>query len=559
MKQQRDDTREGVRRFRLFFLFRLVAITVLVGLDIIFRTGEGESLTSPHLMTLYFFILFAYFFTIASSLVLPWLVDSLFFVFLQFIWEVIFTAILVALTGGIESLFVLLYFLAILNAAAHSGRRGGIAIALLCSLSYGAILWVQYHEGVLPFLGTLSEPGSHLPASGYIYNFFRHFFAFALVAGLGGYLAEELRRKREDLRRQESSLQRLRRLHRQIVENMSTALMTIDLEGRIVDWNRAASEITGLARQKIRGKEYHSFLPEFERYIEPVRRGEVRFQRRCEATMSLPRGERHIGFSVSPLHIDTEGVRGYVIAFQDLTELKRMEEEVRRRERLAAVGELAASIAHEIRNPLTAMSGSIQVLQHGLQVKDEHARLMDIILRESDRLNRLITDFLSYARSSDRKEERFDLASVTRETLEMFRSGLQEGEGAIQVESKCPDSLIMKGDEQQMRQILWNLLMNAKQAMPKGGQLSVEIKDGFEQPESFVEISIKDSGKGIPKDILPKVFDPFFTTKEEGTGLGLAVVYRVVESHRGKIDVQSEEGRGTSFVIRIPRAENPVS
>ncbi|MBI4208125.1 MAG: PAS domain S-box protein [Deltaproteobacteria bacterium] len=572
MKPWSSKMEDITRGLRLFFVFRLVAVTTLMGLDVFFRTEGGESLVSPGLITTYVLMILVYLFTIGSSLVLPWLVQSKIFIYTQFIWEVIFATVMVAITGGVRSLFILFYFLAILNAAAHSGKRGGALIAALCSISYGALLLVQQYNGTFLFFGDLFADEAIYPIKHYIQSFLVQLLAFSLVAWLGGYLAEELRSKREALEKQESSLQELRALHRQIVENVSAGLMTIDLLGKIVDWNRAASEITGLEGNRVRGKPYGEFLPGFKTYLEPIREGKKKVPRN-EARIAVPKGERHIGFSISPLYVDQE-VKGHVVAFQDLTEVKQMEQEMYRREQLAAVGELAASIAHEIRNPLTAISGSIQVLRQGLKVKGDHAKLMDIVLRESDRLNQLITDFLTYSRSSERKEKVFNLGLVAKETVQIFRTGIDKGSAPIQIETDLNEKLPLKGDEQQMRQVLWNLLVNAKQAMLTGGTLRVQLRpylgrdlgrdlggdlggDSRESwnSEEWIELSIQDTGKGIPKEALPKIFHPFFTTKEGGTGLGLSIVYRVVESHGGTIHVTSEVGKGTQVTIRLPRRE----
>ncbi len=558
MKVLSTKVEEITRGLRLFFVFRLVAVTALVGLDVFFRTAGGESLISPGLIMTYVLMILVYLFTIGSSFVLPWLVHYKVFVYIQFIWEVIFATVMVAITGGIKSIFILFYFLAILNAAAHSGKRGGALVAALCLVSYGALLLVQQYNGTFPFLGDLFANDPIFPVKYYVQGFLVQLLAFALVAWLGGYLAEELHRKREAFEKQESSLQELRVLHRQIVENVSAGLMTMDLSGKIVDWNRAASEITGLNGDIVRGKPYGESLPGFKPYLEPIREGK-KMGRRNEVLIKIPKGERHIGFSISPLYVDKE-VKGYVVAFQDLTEVKEMEKEMVRRDQLAAVGELAASIAHEIRNPLTAMSGSIQVLRQGLKVKGDHAKLMDIVLRESNRLNQLITDFLTYARSSERKEKIFNLGLVAKETVQIFRAGVDKESIPIDVEVNLTEELPVKGDEQQIRQVLWNLLVNAKQAMPQGGKLRVELKShpsliSKKGRGGGIELCIGDTGKGIPKEVLPKIFHPFFTTKEGGTGLGLSIVYRVVESHGGTIHVVSEVGKGTQVMVRLPHGE----
>jgi two-component system sensor histidine kinase PilS (NtrC family) len=279
------------------------------------------------------------------------------------------------------------------------------------------------------------------------------------------------------------------------------------------------------------------------------------------------RGEDlHLGLAAYVLR-DAEQARGHVVIFQDVTEVVEMEGELRRSERLAAVGRLSASIAHEIRNPLAAISGSIQMLSRRMEALEpagEARQLMDIVLRETDRLNRLVTDFLHYARPGPPRRESLRVAELIAEVGKMFEAARPE---AVRLEVDVPADLSVSADAAQLRQVLWNLVLNACQAMPSGGRLRISARPAAEpEPQGGsregrrevaekscgVEISVADEGIGIAPEVMERIFDPFFTTRREGSGLGLATVHRIVEEHGGSIRVESAPGKGTSVRVRLP-------
>ena len=247
-----------------------------------------------------------------------------------------------------------------------------------------------------------------------------------------------------------------------------------------------------------------------------------------------------------------------------------MERELRRSERLAAIGELAASIAHEIRNPLAAISGSTQMLRgagRGPQSDRERQRLMEIVVRETDRLNSLITDFLNFARPRPLQRTPVDLCAAVEEVIKMFQSAKPTG---VRVHCDLRPGLHADADPTQVRQLLWNLVLNAAQAMPETGTLRISSRElagaAPQEPGSgrrnenaeegaWAEIVIADDGVGIPPEMMERIFDPFFTTRPEGTGLGLPTVHRIVEDHGGTLHIDSCPGSGTTVSVRLPRAE----
>ena len=243
---------------------------------------------------------------------------------------------------------------------------------------------------------------------------------------------------------------------------------------------------------------------------------------------------------------------GHLIVFQDLTYYKQMEEALRRKEKLAAIGEMAAGLAHEIRNPLASLYGSIQLLQAEISLEGTQERLMGIVLKESERLDALITDFLLFAFPHVGETESIPLRELVEETLEVFKKGPHFHEG-FNVDVRMDPTVRIDGNRRQIQQILWNLLLNAAQSMSEGGEIRVEA----EQTRSragvpSVSWRVKDTGRGIAAENLTRIFDPFYTSRQGGTGLGLAIVHRIVENHGGRIHVRSDLGKGTVFEIELP-------
>jgi signal transduction histidine kinase len=273
----------------------------------------------------------------------------------------------------------------------------------------------------------------------------------------------------------------------------------------------------------------------------------------------------YLGFSISPLTAPDGSLIGHTLIFQDITKFKEMEDQMKRVDKMAALGVLASGMAHEIRNPLASLSGSIQILKSDLVLDQSQQRLMEITLRESERLNALITDFLLFAQPPQTHKIPCEMWKVIEETIEMFRHSPDFHGGIRIVRHPPPEIVRARLDPDQMKQVFWNLLINASQAMSDGGEISIQLlkeadpfrvrrvhlsseRNGLE----WMRISITDSGNGIPPQEKEKIFEPFFTTKESGTGLGLSIVHKIVENHNGVIKVESEIGKGSTFTIYMP-------
>lgn len=469
---------------------------------------------------------------------------------------------LVHFTGGADSVFVSLYVLIVAYGALFFERRGALLAASLAAVSFGGVLVAQ---GLGWIQGYGPAVAGHVVAT--LWGV--HGGALVVVAFLASFLSRELRLSDQALDRSRRDLHRLQRLHARTVESLLSGLVTTDREGRITSLNPEAERISGGRAEEFLGRSVEEILPGVGALV----RGSDGAAARPRARMPYRnrRGEAlHLGLAASVLREADGAPAGHVIIFQDLTAVVEMEQQLRRSERLAAVGQLAAAIAHEVRNPLAAMSGSIQLLAAGLPQQGnegEAGRLMEIVLRETDRLNRLITDFLQYARPSPARREAVDLGAIVTETAEMLSQG--EGKG-LTLEVVVPPGLSVLADPAQLKQLFWNLLLNAAQAMLDGGRLRVgatrrprptaqdelgpirTVQEGEIPPG--VEISISDTGVGIAPDVLDHIFDPFFTTKQAGTGLGLATVHRIVDSNGGCLWVESAPGQGTTFRIWLPQA-----
>jgi two-component system sensor histidine kinase PilS (NtrC family) len=396
-----------------------------------------------------------------------------------------------------------------------------------------------------------------------------------LVAWLASLLSAELRRAGEALEQRTSDLSRLQTLHERTDESLKSGLLTTDLEGQITSLNSEAERITHQDRAHVLGLDVGAILPGIRDHLVVDCEGgdpDSSDSRGRMAYRAQDQTLRHLGIGTYVLRDREARAEGHVVIFQDVTDVVEMETNLRQSERLAAIGELSASIAHEIRNPLAAISGSIEMLQGERASQEESAdsvHLMNIALREVDRLNRLISDFLMYARPGPIKRETVQLQEVITDVLKMFDAARPN---ALEIDLAVEDGLTAFADPGQLRQVLWNLVLNAAEAMPDGGHLRVSARAlterdsqegspggrrGQEEEEGkarWLEIAIADEGSGISQDTLSRIFDPFFTTKENGSGLGLATVHRVVENHGGMIRLESELGVGTTVRVRLSGA-----
>jgi two-component system sensor histidine kinase PilS (NtrC family) len=477
---------------------------------------------------------------------------------LQLALDVTLVSALVHFSGGTDSIFAFLYVPITVYAALLFGRRGAYAASALGTLGFGVVL--------------VLEPTSALRAPVSVAVWGTNAGALLLVALLASALSRERDRAGHALAEKVRDLQSLRLLHERTVNSLTSGLLTTDTGGTITSFNPEAERITGVRAAEAIGQALDAVIPgASDRVLDSVRsneRGRARLRYRNRRGQEL-----FLGLAGSVLRDAIDSPGGYVVIFQDVTKIVEMEGDLRRHERLAGVGQLAADLAHEIRNPLAAISGSIQILEEThTDAGDEAQRLMGIVVRETDRLNALITDFLHYARPAPAKPAPVAVATVLADMRQIFETVRPP---SVELSVEAPDALRVLADDRQVRQLLWNLFLNAVQAMPNGGRLeihagatpaqdaglagrsfSTEGRADRAEGIRFAEIRVSDTGTGIPEAVLERIFDPFFTTKEGGSGLGLATVHRIVEGNGGHVSVESAVGRGTCFRVLLPIAEN---
>ncbi len=538
-----ESARELQRKLKWLMGLRVLVVTVLLGSSILFAIGYGGR--HPTVPIFYLLIGATYLLTILYSLALSELSTIRLQAGLQLVGDVLLETALVLGTGGSESPFHLLYVISIIAAGMMLGWVGSIWTATSASLLYGVIL----AGGAEGWLGLTS--GDPRPFGQQLYLFFYNIAAFFAVALLSSSLTSRLHRLGRQLERQTAGLEHLQRFHHYIVQSVGSGLVTTDLSWKFTSINRAGSEILGYPNDALCGRMWWDIFdtPQIRPYYEDPRRI-VASQRFDIKTVHQNGGELCIGLTLSLLRDEQGEVSGILGIFQDLTQVQRLEEEMRRKEQLAVVGAMAAGMAHEIRNPLASLSGVMQVLRTELMPKGEHRKLMDIALREMDRLDSIIAAFLTSTRPVELQLSRCNLVTLLEETVKLLYNH-SDYRRSITTELRADEPEVwLTADPDQLRQVIWNLLLNAVQAMVDGGVLTVRVVRRL--AEGSVEVRIQDTGKGIKPEHLRQIFTPFFTTRHGGSGLGLSIVHRIIEAHHGRLLVESREGQGTIVTLSLP-------
>jgi two-component system sensor histidine kinase PilS (NtrC family) len=473
-----------------------------------------------------------------------WLLDA------QFACDAVIVSSFIFLTGGVTSFFSSLYAVPIIGASVIQFRRGGLMVATLSAVLYIGIVLTQYIPPRLaPDLWPVATAVTLPPRAAAQFVVGLNLFGFFAVALLSGSMADSIRSSAERLRRASNELADLQALNQNVIASLPSGLVTTDQSQCVLTFNNAAERICGFPAERAVGRPVADILQLPVHVTEAFARGLGRTgARRLELKFHREDG-RDIDIGLSATHVDTpNGSAGLLITFQDLTDVKKLERDARLQQRLAAVGEMAAGIAHEIRNPLASMSGSIQILRDDLPLNAEQEQLMDIVLRESDRLNTTIKSFLDYARPRRFAIARFDLRRVLQDAALLLRNSADVRDSHT-VDLDVPDEPVwFEADEGQIKQIVWNLCTNGLRAMPDGGRLKLGASTG----EAGVVIRISDEGMGIAPEQLEGMFQPFHGSFAKGSGLGLAIVHRIVTDYQGTIKVDSAPGRGTTVSVRLP-------
>lgn len=465
----------------------------------------------------------------------------------QLIADALFISWLVWATGDIKSPYITLYTVIIFLTSLFFVARVTLWTAIAAAVFFTGLMTLIIF-GIVPRYSDLSETTTAWRAM-QIVGF--QDVAFLVVGLLAAQLAGRQKRVGAELRETAQNLTNLQMLHERIVQSIRSGLVTTDLDGKIYIFNAAAEEITGYNAADVRGWTIFDLLGEVQQPIaESLTALDKGFQPpRLEIEFTTPDDfQLRLGWSVSPLFDDKGATTGLIVTFQDLTDVRLMEESVRRKDRLAAVGRVAAGLAHEIRNPLGAMRGAIQVLQPTMQKDSDQAQLMDIVLRESDRLNSIITNFLTYARPRAGDFVEVDLSQVIKEVVTLLRHSPDIRKVHEVTEELPAEPVFAVADAAGLKQVFWNLTRNAVQAMRDGGKLTIKL---IRLPNNRAQITFADTGVGMPSHQVERLFEPFSQSTTGGTGLGLSIVYQIVRDHNGTINVRSREGKGTTITIEL--------
>ena len=559
------DTRSKLlKHVKGLMLCRIIILTLLLTITFLFQVSEKKYFFIPLTNSFYYFICLFYFVTIFYALLLRKIKHLRRFTFAQIVIDHFFIIGLIYFTGGNESFFPITYIFSIIGSSIIFYKRGAFFSASLSTFLYGLLLLLQLHRWINPLGRSFGFEASQI-----FYSLILYMAAFYIVAFLSSMISEELKKKGKELIQKQEDYDQLETFNKNIIQSLDSGLLTIDLHGRTNFFNRTAAKILNLNGGGSMAISIYHLFPKISEVIEEMRKkgeaSEADYQR-YETLFMDPEGNKvHLGFSISPLNHPNGALMGHTLIFQDITRFKEMEEQMKRTDKMAAVGLLAAGMAHEIRNPLASLSGSIQMLKSELVLDDPQRHLMEITLRESERLNALITDFLLFAQPPQTHRMPWELSKLIQETIDLFIHSPSFHEGIRILPPSPREGVKAMVDPDQMKQVFLNLLLNSAQAMPHGGEISIRVEKGKDalgekslarptqrSGKEWVKMTITDSGVGIPLQDKEKIFEPFFTTKEGGTGLGLSIVHKIIENHHGMIKVESEIGKGSTFTISFP-------
>jgi len=531
---------------KILMIFRVSTVTILLGVTVLIQVKGSQVLFFAPLFTIYLIIVAVYLLTIFFATIFNQVQNLPTFAAYQVGTDLLLYTLIVFFTGGHNSPFPFLYLFAILWAALAL-RGGGYWTASFSAILYGGVVDLQYYQILVPpYVRNLTDVLEVNPWD-IMGRISLHIIAFYAVAFLGHLIGYRYRTAREELSEKTVDLEKLRSLSDVVFESMTSGIVVLDEKGSIRSMNSASARMLGLnwpPEEGLMTSQVFHGIP-METLLE---KAPDKGLNRWEGSFLDDTGQaRILGLSISPLK---EPALGYVVIFTDLTELRKMENKLRVTETLSAIGRMASSIAHEIRNPLASMSGSIQMLKKDLDLDGEDLKLMDIVLKETERLNVLLGDFLSYARPPAPHFEDVDLRKIIEDAVRLLQNTALGTE--LNLSTRLPDEkAILSVDTSQIHQVIVNLVKNSAEAIGEKGDITISLSRSENSPEGDSILAVSDNGPGIPEEILPRIFEPFITSKVNGTGLGLAIVYQLVQIHKGTVDIFSKKGQGTTISVHL--------
>lgn len=564
--------KELLLRVKTIMVLRIVFLT---GFLILVMAFARSSFQDTPIVPLSAVLCAAYFLSLANALLMRIGINLLTVAWFQIMGDLCVVGGIIYATGGVESPLSFLFLFVIIGASVILPQAASYLTASGASIIYGLMIDLEYFNVIQPVYffqkSNVSYQGAYL-----FYIVGLNTASFFAVAYLSSILNRRLRLIKDELRTKNIDFQKLQQFHHNVVQNMVNGLMTTDLQGRITSVNLACENITGYPSDDSIGQPCYQLLPLSELIgLFKDRNKEITMPYHLEGECARKDGENilismKISHLISPeadakKNLDQQ-VEGYVCVFEDRTEIHHMEDKMKQSEQMAAVGKFSAGLAHEIRNPLASLSGSIQVLKETLHTDEDQQRLMNIVLKETERVNDIVTEFLSFSQPRKSKTTVIDLTQLLQDIVILMKNS-NEYDPSIDIQLVAPpEHIIIQSEESQIKQMIWNLCLNGMQAMDKSGRLTMTLKKveghqhkDFETNRRGVLIIVEDQGRGIPLDEQKKIFDPFFTTREEGIGLGLPTVQQIVEHFAGHIGVESEPGRGTCFDVFLPQERSLLS
>lgn len=539
------------KRVEWLMFLRLIVTSLLLGSTIFCQLRESPEVASEVTLPLYILIATTFLLSIIYSLYLAVVPDLWILSFVQVMVDLVYGTVLVHFTGGATSVFTVLYVFPILTAGILHPRRAALFTASVASLLFGLLINLEFY-GVIPHSSwPWVIPWSETTSFYVLWVLVVNITTFFLVALLSSSFSEQLRETKATLTLKERAFERLSDLHTSIVRSITSGIITTDENDRISFINSAGAALLQMPRSELIGEPLRMIFP-------GIYDGRAAHRRSTESFLTVKEiadEQIHFDITVNDLQASDGVSRGRLVIFEDVTKIRKMEDRVKLSEKQAAFVRIAAGMAHEIRNPLAALRGATEMLATSIAAADTDRRLLGIVIRESDRLNTLLGDFLAMVSSRKPDKLRVMMTDLVEETLGLCATDPRVGK-TVSLETLIKVGVEVEGDPSRLKQAVWNLLANALDATRDGGSIRVVLEPDANSGQAV--LTVQDSGPGIPVEVKDRMFEPFTTTKEKGTGLGLSIVMSIVRDHGGTIEAESNPGKGTVFTMRLPLAPSEV-